>query len=117
MCVHFSGGISSPSCSNYALRKTASGNQEGCGNDAAKSLRRNFCVDDMLKSVKTHEVASKLFGDVRKMCKTVGFLLKKFICNDKEVLTKIPEEDRRQVVKKQDLITDSLPTERALRIQ
>ena len=29
----------------------------------------------------------------------------------------IPEEDRRQGVKNQDLITDSLPTERALGIQ
>ena len=47
------------------------------------------------------------------MCKQGGFHLTKFICNDKEVLAMIPEEDRRQGVKNQDLITDSLPTERA----
>ena len=116
MCVHVFGGVSSPSCSNYALRKTASDNQKEYGNDAAETLRRNFFVDDLLKSVNTHEVASKLVDDVRQMCKAGGFHLTKFICNDKEVLATIPEEDRRQSVKNGDLITDSLPTERALGI-
>ena len=51
------------------------------------------------------------------MCKEGGFHLTKFICNDKDVLATTPEEDRRQGVKKQDLITDSFPTERALGIQ
>ena len=41
----------------------------------------------------------------------------KFICNNKEVLATIPEDERRQGVRNQDLITDSLPTERALGIQ
>ena len=37
--------------------------------------------------------------------------------NDEEELVIIPEEDRRQEVKNQDLMTDSLPTKRALGIQ
>ena len=41
----------------------------------------------------------------------------KFICNDKKVLATIPEDEIRQGVRNQDLITDSLPTERALGIQ
>ena len=73
-------------------------------------------MDDLLKSVNTCEVASKLVDGVRQMCKTGGFHLTKCICNDKEVLATIPEEDRRQGVKNRDLITDSLPTERALGI-
>ena len=117
MCVHVFGGVSSPSCSNYAPRKTASDNQEEYGNDVAETLRRNFYVDDLLKSVNTREVASKLVDDVRQMWKAGGFHLRKFICNDKEVLATIPEEDRRQGVKNRDLITDSLTTERALGIQ
>ena len=116
MCVHVFGSVSSPSCSNYALRKTASDNQKEYGNDAAETLRRNFFVDDLLKSVNTHEVASKLVDDVRQMCIAGGLHLTKFICNDKEVLATIPEEDRRQSVKNGDFITDSLPTERALGI-
>ena len=117
MCVHVFGGVSSPSCSNYALRKTASDNQEEYGNDAAETLRKSFYVDDLLKSVNTREFASKLVDDVRQMCKAGGFHLTKFICNDKQVLAMIPEEDRRQGVKNQDLITDSHPTESALVIQ
>ena len=117
MCVHVFGGVSSPSCSKYALRKTASDNQEEYGNDAAETLRKSFYVDDLLKSVNTREFASKLVDDVRQLYKSGGFDLTKFICNDKEALAMIPEEDRRQGVKIQDLITDSLPTERALGIQ
>ena len=56
-------------------------------------------MDDLLKSVNTRDVASKLVDGVKQMCKEGGFHLTKFICNDKEVLPTIPEEDRRQVVK------------------
>ena len=97
MCVHVFGGVSSPSCSNYALEKTASDNQEEYGNGAAESLTKNFYVDDLLKSVNTREFASKLVDDVRQMCKAGGFHLTKFICNDKEVLAMIPEEDKDKV--------------------
>ena len=50
MFIHVFGGISSPSCSNYALIKSAADNQEEYGNDAAESLRRDFYVDDLLSS-------------------------------------------------------------------
>ena len=73
-------------------------------------MKRNFHVDDLLKSVYTHDVASKLIDKVRKISKAGGFHLTKCICNDKEVLTTIPEEDKRKGVKNQDLITGSLPT-------
>ena len=104
MFIHVFGGISSLCCSNYTLRKTAADNQKEYGNDAAESLRREFYVDDLLKSVNTREAASKLVNDVRQMSKAGGIHLTKFISNGKEVLTTIPEEDRRQGVKNQDLI-------------
>ena len=53
ICVHAFGGVSSPSCGNYALRKIASDNQEEYGSDAAETLRKNVYVDDSLKSVNT----------------------------------------------------------------
>ena len=40
ICAHVFGGVSSPSRSNYALRKTASENQQEYGNDAAETLRK-----------------------------------------------------------------------------
>ena len=42
MTVHDSGGSSSLSCSNFALRKTATDNEELYGKDVAAILERNF---------------------------------------------------------------------------
>ena len=65
ICVHVSGVVSSPIFSNYALRKTALDNQEEYGNDAVEIMRKNVYVDDLLKSLNTHEFASKIEDDVR----------------------------------------------------
>ena len=51
MLVHFFGGISSPSCANYALQKTADDNAEHFNEDTIQTVKRNFYVDDCLKSV------------------------------------------------------------------
>ena len=50
MAAYVFGGSSSPSCLNFALRKTAMGNEERNEKDVATILERNFNVDDMLKS-------------------------------------------------------------------
>ena len=113
MCAHVFGGVSSTSYSNYALRKTASDNQEEYDEDATETLRKTFYVVDLLKSVNTREFELKMVDDVRQMCKARGFHLTKFIRNDKKVLATIPEEGRRQGVKNQGLITDSFLTKRA----
>ena len=49
MCVHVFGGTSSPSCCNYALKRTSIENEIEFEEEAAKSLRTNVYVDDMLK--------------------------------------------------------------------
>ena len=49
MCVHLFGGILSPICSNYALKRTSVDNEKEFGIDVARTVRRNFYVDDMLK--------------------------------------------------------------------
>jgi hypothetical protein len=46
MNVHLFGAISSPSCSNYALRRTADKFEEEEGTEAANVLKKNFYVDD-----------------------------------------------------------------------
>ena len=50
MLAHLFDGISSPSCSNYALKKTEADNVNKYGNEASAIVKRNFYVDDMLKS-------------------------------------------------------------------
>lgn len=66
MYVHV-GGESSPSCSNYALQKTAEDNLTKDGTEVTENLN-NFYVHDMLKSVSIEEVAIKLMQGVRKIC-------------------------------------------------
>ncbi|XP_028417981.1 uncharacterized protein LOC114542688 [Dendronephthya gigantea] len=91
MTVHLFGAASSPGCSNFALRSAADDNEETVGEEAAKFLRRNFYVDDGLKSVSTVNAAVQLIRDVKEMCKRGGFNLHKFTSNSKEVLEQIQQ--------------------------
>ena len=117
MTAHLFGAVSSPSCANYALKRTAKEGETEYGTLAADTLRRNFYVDDCLKSVSTEYVATKLIKDVRQMCAEGGFHLTKFICNRRTVLESIPEEERSKELKTLDLDRDELPIERALGVQ
>ena len=60
MTVHPFGATSSPSCANFALRQTAVDNEPIYGAEAARTLQRNFYVDDLLKSVPTAADAIRL---------------------------------------------------------
>ena len=66
--VHVFGSTSSPGCSNYALKKWSLDYKDVCGSRASETLCWNFYVDDMLKSVKSEEVAVELVKDVKLMC-------------------------------------------------
>ena len=114
MCVHLFGAVSSPSSSNYALKRTAVDNSSSFGVDASETVMKNFYVDDLLKSVKSEEYAVDLIKRVKEMCAAGGFILKKFICNWKNVLMIIPDIHRREGVKDTDLVKEELFTERAL---
>ena len=61
MTAHVFGGISSPSCSNCALKKTAVDNIKKHGEDVSSILRRNFYVGDMLKSFPSPKIAVDIF--------------------------------------------------------
>ena len=117
MTVHPFGAVSSPSCSNYALQKTANDNEEEYGSAVASTLRRNFYVDDCLRSVSTEVKTKEQIEGLRQVCAKGGFRLTKFICNRRSVLESIPEEERSKDVKTLDLNYDDLPIERALGVQ
>ena len=78
MCVHLFDGISSPSCSNYALKRASVDNEKEFGTDASRTLRRNFYIDDMLKSSRGIDEAVHLIQRIRNICKAGGFSLTKF---------------------------------------
>jgi len=114
MCVHSFGAVLSPSCANYALKKTANDHEHTFGKVAADTVRNDFYVDDMLKSVPTPEMAKEVLHDVIELTNAGGFPLGKVISNSKEVLQSLPEVKKAKSVKNLDLTKDVLPVERAL---
>ena len=117
MTVHIFEATSSAGCSNFALKVTLNDNEQELGSNAAAFLRRDFYVDDGLKSVESVGEAVDLIEDVKEMYKRGGFNLHKFSSNSKQVLQRIAQEDRTEFIKSLDLGHDTLPTERALGVQ
>ena len=116
MTRHIFGATSSPSCANYALRRTALEFGHKFEPEIPNTIINNFYVDDCLKSVATEEQAVQLITELRRLCAMGGFHLTKIASNSKEVLSAVPRKDRSKQVKPLDLVKDSLPPERALGI-
>ena len=117
MKVHLFGAVSSPSCANYALRRTADDNAEHFPHEVVNTVKCNFYVDDCLKSVASEEVAVQVVKDVTALCHKGGFNLSKWISNSRTVLLSIAEDCRAKEVMELDLDVDQLPMERALGLQ
>ena len=113
MTVHLFGATSSFGCANFALKATANDHETEFGIEAANFLCDDFYVDDGLKSLATVEEAVALIKNAKKMCKSGGFNLHKFISNHKDVIKSIQESDRGGV-KELDLDSGTLPLERTL---
>ncbi|XP_052378933.1 uncharacterized protein LOC127931174 [Oncorhynchus keta] len=117
MTVHLFGAISSPSCANFALRKTAEDNCERYDEEVIQTVKSNFYVDDCLKSVATEEQAIALTKNLRDVCSQGGFKLTKWVSNSRTVLASIPDEHKAKQIKEMDLDREKLPVERALGIR
>ena len=108
--VRLFGGISSPSCANYALKRTPEDNNEGFNTETTNTLERNFYVDDCLKSVETEEKAIHLAKYLRQLLQKGGFRITKWMSNSLKVLESLPESERATTVK-------NLHIERALGVR
>lgn len=117
MNVHLFGAVSSPSCSNFALRKAADDAEKIVGVETADVLRKNFYVDDCLRSEETDETAIQRIRGVRDACAHGGFNLAKLVSNSRAVLESVPEEACAQKVKSLEFGDGHLPVERALGVQ
>ena len=73
MQVHLLGATSSPSCSIYALKRTADDYAHLFEPEVVSRVKIFFYVDDCLKSVPTEEGAVKLALDLRSLMKMGGF--------------------------------------------
>ena len=116
MRVHLFGGVWSPSCCSYVLRKTADDNIADFSQEALDTVRRNFYVDDCLKSVSSTSAAIDLVKELSELVAQGGFRLTKWLSNDRRVLQSIPAEEVVAEVRHLDLDddTDDLPVERVL---
>ena len=72
--VHLFGGASSPSCANFASKKTAQKKTE-FDLETIEIEERNFYVDDCLKSVSSEELAVNLSGHLCELLAGGGFKL------------------------------------------
>ncbi|XP_015761459.1 PREDICTED: uncharacterized protein LOC107340608 [Acropora digitifera] len=111
MLMHLFGPTSSPSCANFGLRRTADDNQDVFSKEVIDTVRRNFYVDDCLKSVRDEVKAIPLVPDLSKLLSKGGFRLTKWISNSRRVIEYLPISERAVSVK------DHLPIERALGVR
>jgi hypothetical protein len=94
MQVHLFGATSSPSCSAFALKKTSEDHAHLYDHEVVETVKRNFYVDDCLKSVESEPKAIKLVEDLQSLLKRGGFHLTKWISNSRTVLATISENAR-----------------------
>ena len=117
MSVHIFGAASSPSVCNFALKKTADYAEEKYGYETANTIRRNFYVDDCLKSCADTQSAVALIQTVTNALKDRGFHLAKFASNSTEVIKSVPLEERSKDIQACDLDYGEMQAERTLGIQ
>ncbi|KAK0135655.1 hypothetical protein N1851_028490 [Merluccius polli] len=117
MKVHLFGAASSPSCANYALRRTADDNAEHFPPEVVSTVKNNFYVDDCLCSMASEEEAEKMIQELTALCHKGGFTLSKWVSNSRAVLRSVSESHRAKDMMELDLDTDQLPVERTLGLQ
>ena len=95
------GSKDSPTCADYALKRTATDNQENFP-DAARSVQNNFYMDDYLESSPTADEASNKAKDLVKMLALGGFKLTKFVSNVPSIPIEVdPNSDTRTTEEKE----------------
>ena len=112
MTVHLFRGTWSPSCCTYAMHRTVQDYAHQFSKEACETVRRNFYIDDCLKSVSSVEEAVALTKELKTLLARGGFNLTKWTSNHPAVLEAIPLCNRSKKVKERDI--DTPLEERAL---
>ena len=81
---HIFGAWDSPTCANFALRKTATDNMSTYP-EATSVVNEKFYMDDYLDSFKNVTHAIKISRDLVSLIKLGGFNLTKFVSNADEI--------------------------------
>ncbi len=105
MTVHLLGGAWSPSCASFALRHTATDNQDTDSTKAVQMVKDNFYVDDMLSSVDDTMTAARVVHDLCALLSQGGFNLRGWASNKADVLLEIEPHKRIHVLLKDPVFT------------
>ena len=71
MFVHLFGATSSPSCAGFCLRQAASEFEGSFGSSTIETIRKNFYVDDCLKSVPSPSEAIQLIKELYQLSQVI----------------------------------------------
>ena len=109
---HIFGARCAPTCSNYALLKSAEDNEMKFP-IASSDGKRSFYMDDFVKSVKSTGEAMEIKQKLSEMFNLGGYHLTKCISNEKEVIEQTLESEGAPSVK---VVEENIvmPVERAL---
>ena len=77
-------------CANRAVQQTAHDNKERFSPEVINTVRRNFYVDDVLKSVPNEDNAIRLAEQLIQLMKEGGFHFTKFASNSRKLLSTLP---------------------------
>ncbi|XP_067946371.1 uncharacterized protein [Watersipora subatra] len=122
MAVHLFGATSSPGCATFGLRKLVADKhdpEQPYSVQAKHFITHDFYVDDGLMSLDSQEQAIGVINNAIELCSKGNVRLHKFVCNNREVMTAVPETEKAANFQDLDLqaANSALPIERALGIQ
>ena len=112
MTVHLFGGTWSPSVCTFALKQLAKDYEENFPAKVIEAVRKDFYVDDFLKTLETEEEANLIVQEVTQLLSHGGFRLCKWQSNRLSILQQI--QDTEVAADFRNLDSKVLPTERTL---
>ena len=98
------------------MKRTSVDNEKELAIDTARTLRRNFYVDAMLKSYRATDEAVDLSQQITNIFKAGEFSLTNFVSNKTEVTKSIPDEHCAKNINIKELESGDVQKERALQV-
>ena len=72
MTVHIFGATDSPCAASSALKKIAKDNEASFSRETTRTMKNNFYVDDLLKSLNISEETIQQANELMKLCEKAG---------------------------------------------
>ena len=91
MKAHLFGGVWSPSCANFALKKAAEEFKCDYPEEVVTTIDENFYVDDCLRSTDSLESATAIALQTKKLLAERGFNLTKYVSSSPALMQQIPK--------------------------